>query len=59
MKKVSWNSRGKNAIRPVQGWTSSLPVSLRGQFLSLASGLGRKEGGVERFLGGGGRGCVC
>lgn len=30
--------------RAVQGWTSSLPVTLRGQFLSC-----RKEGGVETF----------
>lgn len=31
----------------VPGRTSSLPVSLRGQFLSLALGQSRKEGGVD------------
>lgn len=46
---VSWNFGVSNVgslDRAVQGRASSLPVTLRGQFLSLAC---RKEGGVETF----------
>lgn len=60
---VSWNfevggEEKRNSDKAVQGQTSSLPVSLRGQFLSLAFGPGRKEGGVVEWwwwvVGGGG-----